>query len=187
MVTTKTNVDFSNTKIAFSYKTNKELKGAARLFRMMNQPWMVKAGSRLGLWATKFRLPFSETIIKKTIFEQFVGGTTLLGSMPVINKLYAHNILTVLDYGAEGKDEEQDLNYTMNENIRAIEFALQNKSTPVISTKISGLVRNEILEKVQRSIKLSSGEMAEYQHLLKRLDAICHKAHEHHGVGYKTP
>jgi len=179
MVTTKTNVDFSNTKIAFSYKSNKELKSAARLFKLMNQSWLVKTGSKLGLWATKLRLPFTETIIKKTIFEQFVGGTTLLGSMPVINKLYAHNILTVLDYGAEAKDAEQDLNYTMNENIRAIEFALQNKSTPVISTKISGLVRNEILEKVQKSIKLSAGEMAEYQHLLKRLDAICHKAHEH--------
>ena len=70
MVTTKTNVDFSNTKIAFSYKSNKELKRAARLFKMMNQPWLVKAGSKLGLWATNLHLPFSKTIIKKTIFEQ---------------------------------------------------------------------------------------------------------------------
>ena len=178
-VSTMSPVDFKNTKIAFSYKSNRELKKAAWLFKMMNRPWLVGIGSKLGLIATKWNLPFSESIIKATIFEQFVGGATLLDSMPAIEKLYEYGILTVLDYGAEAKNEEKDFNLTMNENIRAIEFASKNESTPVISTKISALVRNELLEKIQTKKNLTKADLAEYRTLLKRVDAICYKAHEH--------
>ena len=171
-------LDFSNTEIAFSYKSDSELKKAAWLFSFMNRPWLVNAGSKLGMLAVKWNLPFTESTLKATVFEHFVGGTTLLDSMRTIEKLYQFKIQSILDYGAEGKDDEQDLNHTMNENIRAIEFAAKNESTPVISTKISGLARNELLEKIQASQTLSKEELSEYRVLVKRLDAICHAASE---------
>ncbi len=174
----KSLVDFSNTEIAFSSKTNGELKKMAWLFRMMNQKWLVDVGSQLGLVAVRWHLPFAATIVKKTIFEQFVGGTTLLECQPTINKLYTSNIQSILDYGAEAKSSEQDFNYTMNETIRAIEFGATNASVPVVSCKITGLARFELLERIQNKESLDKEAEIEYQNVLKRLDAICYSASE---------
>lgn len=169
-------VDFSNTEIAFSHLSDQELKKTNWLFRMMSKPWVARYGAALALWAVKFRLPFAETIVKNTIFEHFVGGTTLLDSQPNIDRLAAHQVLTILDYGAEGKTEELDFNYTMNENLRAIDFASRSKHIPVVSTKMTGLARHGLLERIQHATALTKEEIAEYRNVLKRIDAICYHA-----------
>ena len=128
-------VDFSNTEIAFSHLTDRELKKTAWLFNMMSKPWLVKYGSQLALWAVENRLPFAESIVKNTVFEHFCGGTTLLDSQNNIDLLAKFNVLTILDYGAEGKETELDFNHTMNENIRAIDYASRSRYIPVVSTK----------------------------------------------------
>jgi len=169
-------VDFSNTEIAFRWKTDKELKKAAWLFGLMNNHWLVGIGSKVGTAAIKMHLPFVESVVKNTIFEQFCGGTTLLESLKNVNKLAEHQVETILDYGVEGKATEEDFNKTMTENIRAIEFAAQHKHIPVISTKITALARFELLESIQRDDTLTQDMRAEYRTVLKRLDAICHTA-----------
>ena len=169
-------VDFSNTEIAFSHLTDRELKKTAWLFRMMSKPRLVKYGSKLALWAVENGLPFAETIVKRTVFEQFVGGTTLLDSQKNIDRLAAHNTLTILDYGAEAKETELDFNYTMNENIRAIDYASRSRYIPVVSTKVTGLARFHLLEKVQHRPTLTREELSEYRNVLKRLDAVCYHA-----------
>lgn len=171
-------IDFSNTEIAFSSKSNKELKKSAWLFNLMNKQWLVDSMSSLGLVALKMRLPFVNKVIKETIFLQFVGGRTLLESQPAISRLYESNIQSILDYGAEAKTEEKDFNFTMNENMRAIEFAFTNASVPVISTKITGLASFALLEGIQKGEALTRETRSEYRNVLKRIDAICHLAHE---------
>lgn len=172
-----TTIDFSNTEIAFAHLSDKELKKTAWLFSMMNKPWLVKYGSSLALWAVENGLPFAELVVKKTIFSQFVGGTTLLDSQPSIEQLAKHNTLTILDYGAEAKETELDFNHTMNENIRAIDFAARSvTSVPVISTKITGLARFGLLERIQSAQALTREEVIEYRNALKRVDAICYHA-----------
>ena len=166
-------VDFSNTKIAFGGKTDKELKKTAWLFKLMNNPLMVNVGSKLGLLAVKLRLPFSEYALKETIYSQFVGGTTLLETQNVIDRLYKNKSYTILDYGAEGKETEEDLNNTLNETIRAIDFAHKNQTVPVVSTKITGLASNSLLEKIQTDRDLDDDEKREYRSVLKRVDALC--------------
>ncbi len=170
-------IDFSNTEIAFAHLSNKELKKTAWLFNMMNKPLLVKYGSALALWAVENGIPLSEWAVKKTIFSQFVGGTTLLDSQPSIEHLAAYQTLTILDYGAEAKETELDFNHTMNENIRAIDFASRSvKSIPVISTKVTGLMRFGLLEQIQSAQTLSREELSEYRNALKRIDAICYHA-----------
>ncbi len=171
-----TSVDFSNTQIAFAHFSDRELKKTAWLFRMMNKPWLVKYGSRLGLWAIENRIPFAEPIIKSTIFEHFCGGTTLLDSQPNIEHLAEFNTLTVLDYGAEGKESETDFNFTMNENLRAIDFASRAATIPVVSTKLTGLARFGLLERIQSAQTLTREELNEYRNVLKRIDAVCYHA-----------
>lgn len=175
----KPNLDFSNTEIAFKNKTNDELKKAYWLFKMMNKSWFVNIGSKLGSLAVKLNLPFSKTVVKKTIFEQFCGGTTLLNSAKTIDHLSSYNVVTLLDYGAEGKSSEDDFNQTMNENIKALEFAAANKYIPVVTTKITGIARFGLLEKISSGGDLTADEEKEYSSVLKRIDAIC-------GAAYKT-
>ena len=170
-------IDFSNTEIAFAHLSDNELKKTAWLFNMMNKPWIVKYGSALALWAVENGLPLADWAVRKTVFSQFVGGTTLLDSQPSIEKLAKYNTLTILDYGAEAKETELDFNHTMNENIRAIDFASRSvTSIPVISTKVTGLIRFGLLERIQSAETLSREELAEYRNALKRLDAICYHA-----------
>ncbi len=169
-------IDFSDTEIAFGMKTDKQLKKAAWLFNLMNKQWLVNIGSSLGLAAIKLRVPFAESIIKNTIFEQFCGGTTLLETMPVIDALFEKKVLTVLDYGAEAKEKEVDFNHTMKEAIRAVEFAERTQAVPVVSAKITGMARFGLLESVQKGEPFTTETRTEYKIVLKRLDAICHVA-----------
>ncbi len=169
-------VDFSNTEIAFSHLSDTELKKTAWLFRMMSRPWLVKFGSGPTLWAVEKGLPLVQTIIRHTVFQQFVGGTTLLDSQRNVERLAALNVLTILDYGAEGKEAELDFNHTMNENLRAIDFASRSKHIPVVSTKVTGLARFGLLERIQNAKTLTRDELNEYRNVLKRIDAICYHA-----------
>ncbi len=171
--------DFSNTEIAFSSKTNSELKKAEMLFKLMNNPTLVKISSSLGMFAVKYRLPFADYIVKKTIFEQFCGGEDLLSCQKSIDKLYKTNTLSVLDYGAEAKETEEDFQAVVQENIRAIELAASNNSVPVISTKITGLTHMSLLEAMDRKENLSDEQKEDYKALLKRIDTICGKAAQH--------
>jgi len=169
-------LDFSNTEIAFSHKSDKELKKTAWLFGLMNNNTLVRIFSKFGLFAIRFRLPFTEMIVRNTIFPQFCGGESLLDSQQVIDKLYESDTLTVLDYGAEGKSDEDDLDAAMEETLRAIEMAASNNSVPVVSTKITGLVDNQILEKMHTGEILTDGEKRKFQHLTERVDEICTRA-----------
>lgn len=172
------NIDFKDTKIAFSAKSDSELKKMGRLFSLMNKSALVNVGSKLGLIAIKLRLPFVDYIVKNTIFQQFCGGENLMDCQKAIDTLYKYDSLTILDFGAEGKSDEDELNSVMEETMRAIEFAASNVSVPVISTKITGLVDNDILVKLQNKEELDSGEQRAYNALLERIDNICSKAAE---------
>ncbi len=169
-------LDFQNTEIAFSHLSDVELKKALRLFGLMNHHWLVGLGAKIGVPAIKLKLPFVESVVKNTIFYQFCGGTTLLESQKTIDKLKSKNVLTILDYGAEGKESEEECNITMNETIRAVQFSKNSDSIPVVSSKMSGLASNALLEKLQSGNNLVPEERKAYKNLLKRVDAICYNA-----------
>ncbi len=171
-------INFDNTEIAFSYKSDKELKQVRWLFAQMNNNNLVKLGSALTPMALKLRLPFVKKIIKSTIFKQFVGGENLLDTQGTIDLLYRYNTLTILDYGAESKTTEEELDNVMLESIKAIELAAANNSVPVISTKLTGLAPNELLIKMQSDGALSESEQYQKERFVNRLDAICKRAYE---------
>ncbi len=169
-------LDFQDTARAFVDKTDTALRKAVWLFRLMNSPLLVQAGAAAGMVASRLRISLIDKLIRDTIFEQFCGGTTLLGSSDTILRLHRHGVQTVLDYGAEGKTSESDFNFTMNENIRAIEFSSQIKGISTISTKVTGLARFDLLEKVSNGELMSQQEKDEFHNVVKRLDHICHSA-----------
>ncbi len=171
-------LDFDNTEIAFEHKSDKELKKLHFLFSLMNKRTLVSLGSLVTPIALKINFPFIKSVVETTIFNQFVGGHTLLDTQKNIDELYRFNTLTILDYGAESKTSEEDLDKVMNENIKAIELAASNSSVPVISTKLTGLAPNDLLINMQSNKELSEGEQRDKMKLENRLSKICERAHD---------
>ena len=169
-------IDFDDTRVAFGHLSDADLRHTQRMFRLMNNPLLVAIGSKLGSFAVRYGLPFAERITLATIYRQFVGGRTLLEVEAVAKRLARQRVLSVLDYGAEGKDDEKAYNLTMTECIRAIEFAAQHDSVPVVSTKVSGLASDDLLVAVSGARALTPAEEQGYQALVKRVSSLCHVA-----------
>ncbi len=170
--------DFRNTEIAFQNKSDKELIESKRLFMAMNNGHLVDVGSSVAKLALKLKLPFVQSIMKKTIFKQFCGGINLVDCQEVIDHLYSHNASTILDYGAESKTVAQELDDACAELINAIEFAASNNSVPVVSCKLTALVDNNVLIKKQQKHPFSKEDKAKYDRFLKRINKACKKAHK---------
>lgn len=170
--------DFENTEIAFASKTDAQLKETYRLFQLMNNAMLVRIGQKIAIPAVKYHFPFASLLVRKTIFKQFCGGTSLLDSLPVIEHLQKYRVRTILDYGAEGKEKDEDFNKAMNETVRALEFAKNNPSIKAVSTKVTGLTYNNLLVKLANNAKLNTADEHEHESLRKRLDVICNKAEE---------
>jgi proline dehydrogenase len=170
-------VNFQDSKIAFERKSERQLKKMAWLFGMMSQPWLVNLGSSLTLFGLNLGLPI-KGIIKKTIFEQFCGGTSLEESLKTVKELSALGVETVLDYGAEAKESEADFDHTMTEFLKVIDFAAQTKSVEIVPIKVTGMARFDILEKLTAGKSLDSEEQKSWDNTLVRFDRLCRIAME---------
>lgn len=171
-------VDFSNTEIAFSSKSNADLKEMRMLFGMMNNQTFVNLSTKLALVAVKYNFPFAKAIIKRTLFKQFCGGTSIFECQPVIDRLVQNQSATILDYGAEAKTEESDFDETVKKTKQAIDFAASNTSVPVVSTKITGIARFALLEKAQAGDTLTLEEKSALDRMRGRLLSLCEHAAE---------
>lgn len=171
-------IDFTDTKAAFANKSDKKLREIYYLFKMMNYPVLVNLGSFLTVWALKLHIPFVKGIVKNTIFEQFCGGTSLLDCQSTIDELYSQNVLTILDYGVESIENEDDYNAVTDELLNALDFAASNPSTPVIAVKLTGLTDRKLLEKLTAGKKLDRQEQRYYNNFYERINTICQRSRE---------
>lgn len=185
-------ISFDNTAIAFAHKTDKELKDAHRLFRMMGRAWLVKIGTRLAPWSIKIGLPV-KGMIRKTIFKQFVGGETLQGTSEVVGRLAQSHVEVILDYGVEGKENEAAFDAACEEFIRVINYAADQPNIPYMSIKVTAFASFALLEKIDGLMKsvdcdqlqanyqkalhlLSPPEIGEWKRVYKRMLKICEAA-----------
>lgn len=172
-------ISFENTEIAFKSKTDKDLKRAYWLFKIIGYPRVVKFGKWFTELAIKLNLPI-DGIIKKTIFKQFCGGVNITDCESKINELNEYKIGTILDYSVEGKTDEEDFEKTTNEIIATILKAKENPSIPFAVFKVTGIATFEILEKANNiNNELSPEEKRSYHGIIQRVERICSKAHEH--------
>jgi len=163
-------ISFDNTEFAFEYKSGKELKKARFLFSAMGKPWLVKIGTRLTPWAIKAGLPI-KGIVRKTIFQQFVGGETLDETAIVAKKLGEYNVKVILDYGVEGGDDgEQGFDHATEEFIRVIDYAATQPNIPFMSIKVTGFARFALLEKLDSMMHAAEGTLM--KRFLKSVDDL---------------
>jgi proline dehydrogenase len=186
-------LNFDNTEVAFAYKSDKELRQAHFLFSSMGYRWLVALGTRLTPWAIKSGLPI-KGIIRNTIFRQFVGGETLEETKPVVDLLAGHHVQVILDYGAEGGQEERGFDHAMQQFIKVIDYAGLQPNIPFMSVKVTGIARFGLLEKLDDLMhrttntlvkryeaalqQLTADEQAEWQRVVERMERICKEAAE---------
>ena len=171
-------ISFDNTEVAFSSKSNRDLKRAYWLFRIISSPSIVKFGKGATNLALNLRLPISAPI-KATIFRQFCGGETIVECDQTIANLGKFGIGTILDYSVEGKTSDEDFDQTVEIIIQTIHRAANDPHIPFAVFKVTGIGRHDLIEKAStKGYTPTSVEQAEINVIIARIDRICQAAHE---------
>jgi proline dehydrogenase len=165
-------LSFDNTAIAFAAKGDRELRKASWLFRLMSNSAIVDIGSHFTRLALQVGLPVT-SLVKQTIYSHFCGGESLEETIPTIDRLARSGVSTILDYGVEAKEEEEEFDRAMQEQLRAIEFADGNPNVPYLSCKFTGYASFELLEKLHSESELNDEDVAALHRLKTRLEKIC--------------
>ncbi len=167
--------DFSNTDIAYRYRSTAELKRAKLLFTTFKYQWLAKLGQPLVNLALQYRFPV-RNLIKTYLFNHFCGGESLEEALKTAKHLYENGVEVLLDYAVETQSTREAFENATQEFLKTIEIAYNKKEVSSIALKPSALCNPAILEKKQAGTPLTSYEQAQYDEFLDRLDRICHKA-----------
>lgn len=170
-------LDFEDTKTAFASLSDANLKRAAFLFKAMSYPLLVKAGTKLTLISLKLHLPI-ESVLKNTIYDHFCGGSSFPQVNSVVDKYAKYGISTILNYGIEGKHNEEEFNKTAELLNKTLEFAIKNKNIKTIACKPSGLISHDVLEKITAKQELNAEERSYYNRGFIRISNLIEKAYK---------
>lgn len=165
-------LSFDNTKVAFQYRNDHELKLAHFLFNTMSSPFLTKTGIKLAQFGINWHLPI-KGIIKRTIFAQFCGGETLEEAAKTSALLQPFGVSVALDYGVEGKSSEQDFDDAVPEFVKAINYATTQPNIPFIPMKVTGFADFGLLEKIHMERTLTQEENEAWKRVQVRIDQIC--------------
>ena len=166
---------FSDTKEAFSLKSNFELNRAFFLFKIIGNSTFVKLSTSLTNFALKFHLPVTP-IIKAIVFDHFCGGVSEEDCIPVINKMFIKNVYSVLDFSTEGFNSEKEFDDCLRKKISIIEFAKNRKEIPFAVFKPTCLGSKDLFKKVSKFEKLNELENDSWNRVIQRFDKVCCKA-----------
>ncbi len=163
---------FDNTQTAFALKSDSDLEKAYFLFRMIKNEPLVRIGSAVTKFALNSHLPV-EGLIRSTVFDHFCGGISERDCIPTIEKLYTKNVHSILDYSAEGKEEETQFDKAKDITIGIIEvYAKGKNAVPFAVFKPSGFGRYDLYKKISEKKELSPDEVKEWARVVERYDAV---------------
>jgi len=169
--------DFNNTAQAFAHLSDAELRKAVVLFQTVGNPRLVRIGKVLMNLALRLRIPVGWAI-RPTVYAHFCGGESIEHCEPAVAKLAASNVYTILDYSAEGKDSERDLDESCAEILRTIHTAQHDNRMAFNVFKVSGVAPNHLLEAVSAR---GQYDLAAWERVKLRVGQICVAAAESNG------
>lgn len=170
-----TKISFENTEVAYASLSDKELKKAYWLFRMMSIPWLVNIGNSMITLCLKLNLPI-QGIIKNMVFSHFCGGESLDESIPLIFRLKKSNIEVLLNYSVEGLEDASGYRDTYEKTLNAIHFAKENPSVRAMCVKFTGYAHTDIWVKLQAKQELTPAEQQEFLQAKSYIEKLCSEA-----------
>jgi proline dehydrogenase len=162
---------FNNTELAFAAKSDWQLKKAYYLFRIVNNNTMASIATFSATLGLNLHLPI-KGIIKKTVFEHFCGGETILECKTTSDKMAEYNVGSILDYSVEGKDSEEAFDNALSETLQTIENAKENPAVPYCVFKPTGLGSSLLMGKVQLGENLTDSEKDAFDRIKNRYDVL---------------
>ena len=163
---------FNNTELAFTNKSNFDLRKAYFLFSVLDYPWLTKIGNMFLLLVLKLRLPF-KTIIKKTIFDHFCGGETIDDCKSTFDSLKAYKIYAMPEYSVEAESTFDGFESYKNTMINLIKY-LGYQGLPFIAIKCTGLMDIHSLELISKGTLDSKSE--KFIDFKNRMNDLCKAA-----------
>lgn len=163
---------FENTENAFSLKTDTELERAYFLFKMIQSEPLVRIGTAVTNFALRTHMPV-EGLIRSTVFDHFCGGVTEEDCIPVIDKMYAKNVSSVLDYSVEGKEEESQFDAAVEKILGIVQFSKDKQAVPFAVFKPTAFGCIDIYEKVSLQKELTQEDKDEWSRIVARFDKVC--------------
>ncbi len=174
-----TSLNFNNTENAFAYKPDYELIRDYQIFRLINQGWLVRLGTRVASRMMHLGIKSPVALgMRPTIYAVFCGGDTLQLAAKKINQLYQYKVQSILDYGVEGKESEEDFARTEKAIKEAILFAKNNAAVNIVCSKFTGLIPFSILEKLHTKEELSAEENEIFAKSKERIYSITQLAYD---------
>jgi proline dehydrogenase len=168
-------VRFDDTSVAFSYKSDRDLKKADFIFTLVNHPFISKIATTAATVGLTLHLPI-KGLIRSTVFDHFCGGENIEQSEKTIQNLARFHVGTILDYSVEGAKTEEGFDSTTKEILSTFDKARGNEALPFCVFKVTGMGAMDLLEKVQNKETLSDSEQAAFQRIRNRVDQLCAKA-----------
>ncbi len=168
---------FENTATAFALKTDSELERAYFLFKMIANEPLVRIGTAMTNFAIKAHLPV-EGLIRATVFDHFCGGVSEEDCLPVVDKMYAKGVCSVLDYSVEGQEGDDPFDSALATILKILDFVKEKDSIPFAVFKPTGFGRFALYEKVGKGTPLTPSEEAEWLRVINRFDKVCQKAYD---------
>ena len=168
---------FDNTQIAFSLKSDIELDRAYFLFKMIANEPLVRIGTAVTNFALKANLPV-EGLIRATVFDHFCGGVNEDECIPVVDKMFAKGVFSVLDYSVEGKEQQEQFDAVMEKTLNLIFFAKEKKAIPFSVFKPTGFGRLQLYQDVSEGKILSDSETKEWDRVVARFDKVCKASYD---------
>jgi len=168
-------LEFNNTKIAFNYKSDFDLKRAYYLFKLLSLGVISKIGRKLLKMLVNMNFPI-DYIIRKTIYAQFCGGTDIYECVGVINNLKNSNVYSILDYSVEGSVNETDFENSMNKCLTILKVCKSKNLSKFIVFKPSAVGRFSLYEKITSGERLTENEKREWSKVKTRFNKICAEA-----------
>ena len=165
-------VNFNNTKIAFHLKSDSELERAYFLFKMISIEPLIRIGTAATNFALKAHLPV-EGLIRSTVFDHFCGGVNEVDCLPIIDKMYASKVYSVLDYSVEGKAVEDQFDFALKTILNLIEFSKDKEALPIAVFKPSAFGRFDLYQKISEKKSLSASENEQWERIKTRFKTVC--------------
>lgn len=170
-------VHFDDTAVAFSYKSDSQLKKAHLIFSLVNHPMISAIATSMAKVSLTLRLPV-KGLIRATVFEHFCGGETIDQSEKTVQNLAKFKIGTILDYSVEGEETEEAFDQTAREIVSTIAKAKGNPAMPFGVFKTTGIGSIDLMEKIQAQGNLTAEEKLAWARVERRVDQICGKGFE---------
>ncbi len=157
-------MNLKNTEIAFAYKTEKELKSALFVYKIITKPFLVKLGKIFLNIALFLRIPIKP--FTNFMFKQFCGGENIEEILKISEPVLKNKVKIIPDYSIEGASNDEAFNILINEVKKVIDISAIDGNIPFAVFKPTGLINSKFLK---NDCKNNEQELIAYRQRMKEI------------------